>query len=325
VQRRALTLLLAVVVSACSSKQEERPKPTTGSAVAAAGSDAPGTPGTPGTGVAAPAPAPAGGAPAGGAPAQAPAAVPAKAVPGSLPEYGTGPDGRPYYYERALTAEDLQGRTLRDLALMRNTIYARAGNPFRKAWLRDYFTAQPWYKPLQASDQSKLTATDRANAKLVSDKEAGFTREQLVAMKDAITAKSSRTPVDEIELEQLSTRLGTWVASSATPAAKRSPLEDPQQLDRLLTLDQLSDLSRRDLRILRNTVYARRGRPFKSDVLQEWFDGMDWYRAEDSYTDARLTAVDKKNIKLIRSVEDQLGGPLTEYAHKEEEGWFAGA
>src|SRR5262249_55062235 len=31
---------------------------------------------------------------------------------------------RPLYYERALTAADLDGRTLRELSLMRNTIYA---------------------------------------------------------------------------------------------------------------------------------------------------------------------------------------------------------
>ena len=48
---------------------------------------------------------------------------------------------RPLYYDRALTPADLQGRTLRELTLMRNTVYARAGHPFRKKWLRDYFTA----------------------------------------------------------------------------------------------------------------------------------------------------------------------------------------
>jgi len=52
-------------------------------------------------------------------------------------------DDRPLYYTRALTAADLDGRTLRELTLMRNTIYARAGHPFRKKWLHDYFAAQP--------------------------------------------------------------------------------------------------------------------------------------------------------------------------------------
>jgi len=298
---RVIALLL--LVAACSAKEQERPRPAAGSAAPAVKADAAAPPAT-------------------AAPVTAIDAA-APAVVGSLPAYGTGPDGRPYYVERAITADDLKGRTLRDLALMRNTIYARAGHPFRKAWLRDYFTAQPWYQPLAADDESKITATDRANATTIADHETGLSREQLVAMKDVIAARTPRSPVDEVELELLSTRLGTWVGSSGAPAGKRSPLEDPQQLDRLLTLDELADLSRRDLRILRNTVYARRGRPFKSEVLQNWFGSMDWYHADDSYTEARLTAVDKKNIKLIRSVEDQLGGPLSEHEHKEEDGWFA--
>src|SRR5437762_3233786 len=64
---------------------------------------------------------------------------------------------RPLYYERLITAADLEGRSLRELSLMRNTIYARAGNPFRKKWLRDYFTSQPWYHPATRTDPSKLT------------------------------------------------------------------------------------------------------------------------------------------------------------------------
>ena len=75
---------------------------------------------------------------------------------------------RPLYYDRALTAADLQGRTLRELTLMRNTIYARAGHSFRKKWLHDYFAAQPWYKPLAKDDDSKITKVDRANVALIA-------------------------------------------------------------------------------------------------------------------------------------------------------------
>jgi hypothetical protein len=35
--------------------------------------------------------------------------------------------------------------------------------------------------------------------------------------------------------------------------------------------------------------------------------------------------VDKRNINLIRSLEDQLGGPLTDYDNKKEDGWFSRA
>src|SRR5262245_30337487 len=75
-------------------------------------------------------------------------------------------DARPLYYTRAITDDDLIGRSLRELNLMRNTIYARAGNKFRKKWLNDYFSAQPWYHALDKMDESKITPLDRKNAEI---------------------------------------------------------------------------------------------------------------------------------------------------------------
>jgi len=82
------------------------------------------------------------------------------------------------------------------------------------------------------------------------------------------------------------------------------------------------DTIRRDLRLLRNLIYARHGRPFKSELLRAYFDAVEWYKSDEQYTDVRLTAVDRRNINLIRSLEDQLGGPLTDYDNKKEDGLF---
>jgi hypothetical protein len=92
----------------------------------------------------------------------------------------------------------------------------------------------------------------------------------------------------------------------------RDPLSDPDLLRQPLTLDDLKDLSRRDLRILRNTVFARHGRPFNTATMRDWFERMAWYRVDPKYTDKRLTKVDLDNIKLIRSVENSIGGAETE-------------
>lgn len=230
---------------------------------------------------------------------------------------------RPFYYERQITPDDLNGRSLRELTLMRNTIYARAGNPFRKKWLNDYFSALPWYHPLAQMDQSKLTALDRKNAEIIADFDGSISRPDLMARRKALqTDHKEQTPEGKIEMRLLSMRLGDWAGAEDED---RTPLEDPTLLDKQITVDQLSDFSRRDLRLVRNLVYARRGRPFKSALLQSYFGTLEWYKPDPNYTDARLTALDKRNIKVILSVEDSLGGPLTDYQHKKEEGWFAAA
>src|SRR5215472_17583683 len=109
------------------------------------------------------------------------------------------PEDRPLYYTRPITDDDLIGRSLRELTLMRNTIYARAGNPFRKKWLNDYFSAQPWYHPLAQMDQSKLTPLDRKNAEIIAEFDGSISRVDLLARKKALLAQGANTPEGKIE------------------------------------------------------------------------------------------------------------------------------
>jgi hypothetical protein len=226
------------------------------------------------------------------------------------------------YFDRPVTAADLEGRSLRELSIMRNVIFARAGNPFRKKWLREYFTQQPWYRPLKRMDDAKLTPLDRKNAAFIAEYEAKIPRETLEERKGDILTKAAaeRTPEDRIELQLLAQALGEPTNESGV---EKSPLDTPEMLDALLTVEQLGNYSRRDLRLLRNMVYARRGRTFKSPALQEYFDRMAWYAPDQAYSDARLTDLDRRNVKIIASVEQELGGALTDREMDQE--WFGGA
>jgi hypothetical protein len=238
---------------------------------------------------------------------------------------GAAAPSRPFYYEREIGEEELEGRTLRELALMRNTIYARAGNSFRRPWLDAYFRAQPWYQPKAELDESKISAIDRKNARKIADHDAGISREELEKRRDEVLARraaGAATAEDAVELSLLSQRLGTWLGGSADSQEPPTPLEDHSQLDRLLKVEELSTLSRRDLRILRNTIYARHGRMFDSAVVRGYFEGARWYKPSDSYHDGVLTAVDHKNIRIIQSVEESLGGPLHENPNYGKDGWF---
>jgi hypothetical protein len=236
-------------------------------------------------------------------------------------------EARPLYYEKLITQDELKGRSLRELSLMRNWIYARAGNTFRKKWLNDFFSAQPWYKPVAKPDLSTLTDYDKKNAALIAEYDIKFSKDELTKNRDTILARKKSgalTPEDTVELRLLSGRLGEWLGD--TPEDARSPLEDISLLDKLLTVDQLQDLSRRDLRLVRNMIYARKNRPFKSQMLSEYFYAvLDNYSPDETYSDTRLSDIDNRNIKLIRSVEDEVGGPISDAEHIEESGWMSGA
>lgn len=79
---------------------------------------------------------------------------------------------------------------------------------------------------------------------------------------------------------------------------------DFDALDRKLDLRQIQDLCPASLRVLRNAVYARHGRTFKSEDLQSLFNEYPWYEANPAYSDSLLTATDKHNIALIKQVEE---------------------
>ena len=77
------------------------------------------------------------------------------------------------------------------------------------------------------------------------------------------------------------------------------------KLDSKLTEDDLKDLDKTQLRLMRNAVYARHGRTFKSVDLQSLWECYTWYKKNPAYTDDLLTETDRHNIELIKRFESQ--------------------
>lgn len=79
---------------------------------------------------------------------------------------------------------------------------------------------------------------------------------------------------------------------------------------RLVTEEMLKGLSLHELRLLRNEVYARRGRAFRTEWLSQYFYSQPWYDPREDYTEPELSDTEKKNIETIvayeRKVKDSL-------------------
>lgn len=204
--------------------------------------------------------------------------------------------------------EMLEGKTLRELAILRNTIYSRYGwSGYRKPWLKAYFEAQPWFRANPKFSLDLLSEADKKNAHYIATREQQFPEVELVARRRVLSAKPALTAEDRIELALIGRALGEFATEDDEGGASA------RSLDRLLTPKELRKLSLRDLRILRNTIYARKGRTFKSSILSDHFAGLSWYRARPDYSDRLLSPTDVRNIALIKSVERQLGGPLDDH------------
>ncbi len=81
--------------------------------------------------------------------------------------------------------------------------------------------------------------------------------------------------------------------------------------NRPLTDDLLKGLSLHELRILRNEIYALRGRLFRTPWLADYFYSQEWYKPMDDFGEPALSAIEKKNIETIVAYENRIHEDLS--------------
>lgn len=79
-------------------------------------------------------------------------------LPGRYPEVST----------REITYDEIRGKHVWDVLVMRNEVYARYGYIFQQSReLRDYFNAQPWYSPRYTDVSGMLTPLEKQNVEFL--------------------------------------------------------------------------------------------------------------------------------------------------------------
>jgi len=81
--------------------------------------------------------------------------------------------------------------------------------------------------------------------------------------------------------------------------------------NRLVTEAMLKGLSLHELRLLRNEVYARRGRQFRTEWLAQYFWSQPWYEAREDNKEPALSATEQKNIETIVAYENKIKESLS--------------
>ena len=76
--------------------------------------------------------------------------------------------------------------------------------------------------------------------------------------------------------------------------------------NKAITEKMLHGLSLHELRLLRNEVYARHGRMFRADWLQQHFFFQPWYTPDENFKDEELSGNDKLNVETIVKYEDKI-------------------
>ena len=169
------------------------------------------------------------------------------------------------------------------------------------------------YLPLPALFDKKTVVTEE-----IEDVSAGLTDIAANYTSAASTTASEKEDATESTKETATTDYaqtqGENTENNAFSANREYPqqaVEDwsyvmPDSSTRYLDRAELEGLSKYDLRIARNEIYARHGRKFSDPALSSYFSSKAWYTPSidaDKFNEDVLNKIEKANLELIKSVE----------------------
>ena len=100
---------------------------------------------------------------------------------------------------------------------------------------------------------------------------------------------------------------------------EQSPLEllaeDYYLDDYELEETELHDYNKETLRIMRNWIFAKHGRKFKSKDLQEFFSQFDWYKPKNTNISGNLTKIEKENIEILKKAEKNAESGIIDFTN----------
>jgi hypothetical protein len=203
-----------------------------------------------------------------------------KVVPTELGQY-------PETHSQQLSGADLGEKTRYTLWIMRNEMFARYGYRFKNRELDAHFQRQFWYQPTHLDSDAifyhQFSEIERSNLKLIYQYEQDRIAGKIKPVK--------KPPENLITLDP-------------------SPEDDydyPETATRRLTRADLAGKSKRELRIMRNEIFARYGYRFGKSDLRTHFERKSWY--DPTTTDAaylynhRFTQIERDNVTFIRKFE----------------------
>jgi YARHG domain-containing protein len=256
-----------------------------------------------------------------------------------------------YYRKRQLTRKQLGTHSRAEWMVIRAEIEAIHGRRFDdQPWLQQYFEERYWYKVSDRYDAKQLSDIERKNLqtiaiaqskqrklalapgdmeffenKLISETMLkGLSLHELRLLRNEIYARHGRTfraawlqqyfwsqpwyeARDDFKDEEVS---GSDKQNVETIVKYENRIHD-ELGTKPLTRSLLEGLFIEDASNMRQEIYARRGKVFKEPWLQKYFASFEWYKADPQFTDASLSAVEKKNVATIAAYEKKAVSALS--------------
>jgi cytoskeletal protein RodZ len=159
-----------------------------------------------------------------------------------------------------------------------------------------------------AVNDSKNTKT-MANTESTAD-ETGTSDDKNSEEADSDNQEESGTVVDNSEVQTSGNVNDTEATATETEKVTADVSQDyilPDSDSKYYTKSELSSLSKSDLRIARNEIYARNGYIFKDETLKSYFQGKSWYKGttnDQKAVESKFNKYEKKNRDIIVELEE---------------------
>ncbi len=257
--------------------------------------------------------------------------------------YSIKPGDLRYWQTKLIPEENLYADTPSDWRIMIAEVEAIHGKRFDdEPWLQKYFEERYWYKANANYSQTILNETERKNleklnARRNEDRKVAvgvgdMDRFQEVLLTEDLLKNLTMNDLRMIRNEFWARRGRTFTTPGFKqvfewrdwykPAKDQSKVklsaieeqnvklleaEEAKFRNRIstepITNEMVEGLFVEDLRVLRNEIYAKRGRVFKDPNLQKYFAAQSWYQPNPEFKDESLTETESKNLAVIREVE----------------------
>ncbi len=248
-----------------------------------------------------------------------------------------------YWQTREIPDEKLYTETSAQWRIMIAEVEAIHGRRFdSEPWLQKYFEERYWYKPNANYSPEVLTAIERKNLEKLNsrrneDRNVAVSVGDMDKFQNVLLTEEILKGLSMNDLRMI--RNEFWARAGrkfVTPGFKQmfewrewyKPLKDQSKVkltpieeqnvkfieaaetrmrERIaaepITFEMVEGLFVEDLRVLRNEIYARRGRVFKDQTLQKYFETQAWYHPNPDFKDEMLSETESKNLAIIRETE----------------------
>ena len=248
-----------------------------------------------------------------------------------------------FYRTRTLTRKKLGTHTSAEWTVLAAEVEAIHGRRFEDTvWLQQYFDERYWYRAADHYDPKSLTEVERKNLQLIEsvrkqqrrvalspgDMELfenkliteqmlrGLSLHELRLLRNEIYARHGRIfktdwlsqyffsqpwydPKEDFKDEEIS---GNDKANIETIVKYENKVHNDIST-KPITQSLLQGLFLEDVKKMREEIYARHGKIFSDKWTQKYFASLDWYKANPNYSDASLSAVEKRNLVVIAGYE----------------------